>query len=52
MARVAAADCLVVGGVSRAAGVAAGHVEHARELLERRLGAPEAAAGEDGRGSA
>ena len=50
MARVAAADCFVVSCVRRAAGVAAFYIEHARKLLERGLGTPEAAAGEDGSG--
>src|SRR5262249_25534125 len=45
--RVAAADGFVVGGFARAAGVAAGDVGHAFELLKRGFGTPEAAAGED-----
>src|SRR4051812_26920759 len=43
--RASVTDLLVVGSFLRASGVAAGHVGHSLKLLERRLGAPEAATG-------
>ena len=49
--RVAVANRFVVRGLRGAADVAARHVEHAAQLLKRRLRTPEAAAGEDGSGS-
>src|SRR5579872_166707 len=48
MPRVAVAYSLIICGFSRAAGITALDVDHSLELLERRLGAPEAASGEYG----
>ena len=47
MAGAAGRDRFVIGRLGGAAGIAAGHFEHAVELAEDGLDAPEAPAGKD-----